>query len=93
MQWQQQFLDKGSSESCMPFSILGAKVKNYVIFGLGIESSRRRKFQAAKVPGPPMELSLPGAKVHVNEISGYPANCLETADRLALPSGHCQLQT
>jgi len=36
-------LDKGSSESCMPFSILGAKVLRYF-------RSRERKFQATKVP-------------------------------------------
>ena len=40
---QQQFLDKGSSESCMPFSILGAKVLRYF-------RSRERKFQGTKVP-------------------------------------------
>ena len=48
------------SESSTSFSLSGAKVP-------GDESSRERKFQGAKAP--PMELSLPGAKVHGNESS------------------------
>jgi len=43
--------------------------KFHVIFALRSESSRERKFQGAKVP--PMELSLPGAKVRGNESSSY----------------------
>jgi len=46
----------------MPFSILGAKVLRYF-------RSRERKLQGTKVP--PMELSLPGAKVRGNESSSY----------------------
>jgi len=62
--------------------------KFHVIFALGGESSRERKFQGTKVL--PMELSLPGAKVRGNESSSYlPLQPYCTLTRWSRDTGIC----
>ena len=62
VEWKLYVIYHSGSESSTSFSLLGAKVP-------GDESSMERKSEGTKVP--PMELSLPGAKVRGNESSSY----------------------